>query len=295
MRLAACCRPPFYYDTHLETHLNMNKKTILTLIALTVLLTVEAQQHRTVQFFAHRGSRLEYDENTMPAFRATYDKGIRGYETDIRMTADGRLVVSHDSSLKRLTPCDGEVEKMTAKQIRAVKTKQGNDILFLEELCRWLADKEGMYVEFEMKTSSPAYDEQQLERYCDLLYTTAMKHKPANSTYLFTSSDKRALRTMQRLHPDADLLLIIGRPISDDTIREALDMGIKRLGCTMGGTSRDAVAKAKKAGLFVSLWPGQSIDDFILGVALGADALCCDRAVEVKEFFDEHMPWVEAR
>ena len=100
---------------------------------------------------------------------------------------------------------------------------------------------------------------------------------------------------MQRLHPDADLLRIIGRPINDDTIREALDMGIKRLGCTMGGTSRDAVTKAKKAGLFVSLWPGQSIDDFILGVALGADALCCDRAVEVKEFFDEHMPWVEAR
>ena len=56
-----------------------------------------------------------------------------------------------------------------------------------------------------------------------------------------------------------------------------------------------ARVKAKKAGLFVSLWPGQSIDDFILGVALGADALCCDRAVEVKEFFDEHMPWVEAR
>ena len=209
-------RPSFYYNTDLETHLNMNKKTILTLIALTALLTVEAQQHRTVQFFAHRGSRLEYDENTMPAFRATYDKGIRGYETDIRMTADGRLVVTHDSSLKRLTPCDGEVEKMTAKQIRAVKTNQGNDILFLDELCRWLADKEGMYVEFEMKTSSPAYDEQQLERYCDLLYTTAMKHKPASSTYLFTSSDKRALRTMQRLHPDADLLLIIGRPINDD-------------------------------------------------------------------------------
>ncbi len=271
-------------------------KKIMTIVALfAAIAAAEAQERRSVQFFAHRGSRFEYDENTMPAFQATYDKGIRGYETDIRMTADGRLVISHDSSLARLTPCDGEVEKMTAKEIRKVKTKHGNDILFLDELCKWLADKEGMYVEFEMKTSSPAYDEAQLEKYCDLLYTIAMSRKPASSTYLFTSSDKRALRTMQRLHPDADLLLIIGRPISDDTIREALDMGIKRLGCTMGGTSRDAVRKAKEAGLFVSLWPGQSIDDFILGVALGADALCCDRAVEVKEFFDSSMPWVEAR
>lgn len=173
-------------------------KKIITIVALlATIATANAQERRSVQFFAHRGSRLEYDENTMPAFQATYDKGIRGYETDIRITADGKLVVSHDSSLARLTPSDGEVEKMTAKEIRKVKTKQGNDILFLDELCRWLADKEGMYVEFEMKTSSPAYDEALLEKYCDLLYTTAMAHKPASSTYLFTSSDKRALRTMR--------------------------------------------------------------------------------------------------
>lgn len=267
------------------------------LASLSVMTSVAQEQtleqEHYVQFFAHRGSRMEYDENTMPAFQATYDKGIRGYETDVRMTKDGRLVISHDASLARLTTCDREVESMTAREIRKVKTKQGNDMLFLDELCEWLGDKDGLYVEFEMK--SHTYTEEQLDSYCEKLYTEAMKHRPASSTYVFTSSDKRALRTMQRLHPEADLLLIIGKPVSDATIKEAVEMGIRRLGCTMGGTSRDAVRKAKKAGLFVSLWPGQSVDDFILGVALGADGLCCDRAVEVKEFFDHNMPWVKVK
>ena len=50
--------------------------------------------------------------------------------------------------------------------------------------------------------------------------------------------------------------------------------------------------KAKKAGLIVSLWPGGGIEDFQLGVALGADALCCDKAVEVMEFAKKNMPWL---
>ena len=55
----------------------------------------------------------------------------------------------------------------------------------------------------------------------------------------------------------------------------------------------EMVEKAKKEGLIVSLWPGQAIEDFILGVALGADALCSDMAVGVKEFAKKNMPWVK--
>ena len=48
-------------------------------------------QSQTVTFFAHRASRFEFDENTLPAFKACYEKGMRGFETDIRMTKDGQL------------------------------------------------------------------------------------------------------------------------------------------------------------------------------------------------------------
>lgn len=267
------------------------KRLFILSVALFASVAAMAQQAREVQHFAHRASRFEYDENTLEAFQATYDKGIRGYETDIRMTGDGELVISHDETLSRLTPSDGNVEKMTRKEISKVLTDKGNKILFADELAKWLSKRDGVYVEWEMK--SGAYDDEKLRDYCDKLYKTAMKKKPANSTYLFTSFDKRTLRMMRELHPDADLMLIIGKPLSDDCIKQALDMKVKRLACNMGGTSRDMVNKAKKAGLIVSLWPGQSIEDFQLGVALGADALCCDKAVEVMEFAKKNMPWVK--
>ena len=115
-------------------------------LALTGAAEVLAQE-QVIQLFAHRGSRFEYDENTLPAFKASYDAGLRGFETDIRMTRDGELVISHDETLARLTPCKRVVETMTADEIRKVKTNQGNDLIFLPELVDFFADKDNVYIE----------------------------------------------------------------------------------------------------------------------------------------------------
>lgn len=267
------------------------KRIVFTLFFALFSLVGFAQQAYEVQHFAHRGSRHEFDENTLSAFQGTYDKGIRGYETDIRMTKDGELIINHDASLKRTASVDMIVEQHTRKELQKVKSLKGNPVLFLDELCKWLSKRDGLYVEFEMKSTD--YTEEQLKVYCDKLYKMAMAKKPANSTYLFTSFDQRALRTMKQLHPDADIMYIIGKPVSDENIKTALELGSKRLACNMNGTSRAMVQKAHKAGLIVSLWPGGGIEDFQLGVALGADALCCDKAVEVMEFAKKHMPWVK--
>lgn len=51
---------------------------------------------------AHRGLLRHAPENTMAAFSACVDLGF-GFELDLRTTADGSLVVLHDSSLLRTT------------------------------------------------------------------------------------------------------------------------------------------------------------------------------------------------
>ena len=51
-------------------------------------------QEQEIRLFSHRGGRMEHDENTLSAFQASYDAGYRGFETDIRMTRDGALVIT---------------------------------------------------------------------------------------------------------------------------------------------------------------------------------------------------------
>lgn len=274
----------------------MNMKRHLLVLAA-VLMTVSAfAQDQQVRFFSHRGGRMEYDENTISAFEASYKAGYRGYETDIRMTKDGKLVILHDSNLTRTTDTEGVVEQMTEAQIRKAYTKKGHKVMFLDELMDWLDSKGDVtYVEFELKTNPiELYPEDRLREYCDKLYERVMRNKPAGATYLFTSSDYRGLRYLQQKHPGVGMLLITGKPCNDETIALCKAMSINRLGATMDGTSRAAVKKAHEQGLIVSLWPGQSTADAMLGVYLGADFLCTDIPVEVMNFMKTKAPWVKA-
>ena len=271
------------------------KKYLSTLIWALMAVSAFAQEQQ-VRFFSHRGGRMEFDENTIPAFESSYKAGYRGYETDIRMTADGKLVILHDSNLKRTTDTEGVVEEMTEAQIRKARTKKGNKVMFLDELMDWLDSKGDVtYVEFELKTSPvDLYPEERLREYCDKLYERVMRNKPAAATYLFTSGDYRGLRYLQQKHPGVQMLLITGKPCNEETIALCKAMGIDRLGATMDGTSRAAVKKAHEQGLIVSLWPGQSVADAMLGIYLGADFLCTDIPVEVKEYMTAKAPWVKA-
>jgi glycerophosphoryl diester phosphodiesterase len=89
--------------------------------------------------------------------------------------------------------------------------------------------------------------------------------------------------------------MITGKPLNEWTINLAKSLGINRIGAKMPGTTRDAVKKAHKEGLIVSLWPGHSTADFVLGAYLGADYMCTDVPVAVKKFAEEKTPWLKVK
>lgn len=253
------------------------------------------ENYPTIQFFAHRGSRFEYDENTMKAFKEAYARGARGFETDVRMTGDGDLILSHDESLYRTCGVDVQTEDLTTKECLKIKTKAGNDLALCQELADFLADKENMYIEWEIKTIPELYTQAMLDDLCEKLWNMTMPQKPASSLYLFTSFDKRALSTMKRLHPEAEMMLLKSKPASPEILMEAYNMGIMRVGCKMDGTTRSTIRLGHKLGMIVSLWPGNNKEDFFLGAALGCDAMCCDRFFEVAAWAEKNLPFVKIK
>lgn len=50
---------------------------------------------RLPQTIAHRGYKAKYPENTMRSFRGAVEVGTHAIETDIHLTKDGVVVLSH--------------------------------------------------------------------------------------------------------------------------------------------------------------------------------------------------------
>ena len=64
--------------------------------------------------YAHRGlhdGNVKVPENSMKAFRLAVEKGY-GMELDVQLTKDGKLVVHHDGSLKRVCGVDKLIREM---------------------------------------------------------------------------------------------------------------------------------------------------------------------------------------
>jgi glycerophosphoryl diester phosphodiesterase len=69
---------------------------------------------------AHRGGCALGPENTMLAFERGRAAGADGFEIDVRLAADGEVVVIHDATLDRTTDARGSVSSLTAAQLAKV-------------------------------------------------------------------------------------------------------------------------------------------------------------------------------
>jgi len=239
---------------------------------------------------AHRGGAYELEENTMAAFRTCYERGIRGYETDIRMTKDNVLVILHDSKLDRTHNGTGVVEEKTAAELKDVVSKKGEPFLFLEEFLDYFADKPGVYIEFEMKTSDKAlYPDERVREMCKRIHQAVEAKKPSGSIYLYTSFDERPLKEIRSLDENAQTLMISSKPLSPELIQRAKELRANYIGCQLNGTSRALVQEAQKQGFKVNCWPGRTIQDYFLCRGLGVNVHCTDiplAVLKVKEKLD---------
>jgi len=97
-------------------------------------------------WISHRGYKAEAVENTLEAFQAAVQQGFVALETDLRLSRDGYIVLSHDPDLRRLAGIPRRVETMTRDELRAVELKGKSHLLFLDAFiqafpgCNWTFD-----------------------------------------------------------------------------------------------------------------------------------------------------------
>jgi len=68
--------------------------------------------------FAHRGASAYAPENTLAAFRLALEQGAQAIEFDVKLSADGQVVVIHDHTVDRTTDGTGRVSGLPLAALR---------------------------------------------------------------------------------------------------------------------------------------------------------------------------------
>lgn len=91
---------------------------------------------------AHRGQMEHYPENTLVGLEAALQCGACYVEFDVQCTADGKLVVFHDTELERTTGVSGNLFEMAYQELEHIRAHEPErfSLAFFKERIPTLSD-----------------------------------------------------------------------------------------------------------------------------------------------------------
>jgi glycerophosphoryl diester phosphodiesterase len=238
---------------------------------------------------AHRGGAIEHLENTMPAFQACVDQGYRYLETDIRVTADGVLVVFHDATLERVTDRAGRIEHLSWDEVSKARIGGREPVLQLEDLLGAWPD-----VRFNLDIKAAGV--------LAPLVRTVRRLKVADRVCLGSFSDARIAAARRIFGPTvctslgprgvAALRLSSYSPRAAGLVR--IQAGCAQVPLQLGGRAlvdERFLAAAHARDLQVHVWTVDSAEEAADMLDLGVDGIMTDRPAMLRELLEQRGQW----
>ena len=217
----------------------------------------EAGSSEEVSLIAHRGLSVLAPENTLPAYEKAAEQGFDYVETDIRCTADGVWILSHDASLKRMTGFKGTVEEMTLSEVQAHPITKGGHIeeyapLYTptyEEFLALCLEKELMPV-IEVKTSAAKVPDAPFQSIIHLV-----KRYGLEKDAMIISFDYEVLQILREYDADIRMQLLV-KKLDDGAFLKADKLGNCGIDCAFQSLLKapDKIESAKRSGIALNAW-----------------------------------------
>jgi glycerophosphoryl diester phosphodiesterase len=239
---------------------------------------------------AHRGGAIEHLENSMSAFEACVAMGYRYIETDIRVTADGTLVVFHDASLERVTDRKGRVEHLSWDEVSRARIGGREPITRLEDLLGAWPD-----VRFNLDIKAAGV--------LAPLVRTIRRLKVGDRICLASFSDARLAAARRLLGPSICTSLgprgVAALRLSSYSPRAAglarFQAGCAQVPLQLGGRAlvdERFVHAANARGLQVHVWTVDTEKETTEMLDLGVDGIMTDRPAMLRELLEKRGQWV---
>lgn len=260
---------------------NVNIMTLLKSIFTAALIIVGTLGAQAQLIVGHRGSQWGV-ENTRAAFINGANAGAWGLECDIRVTADGSFVVSHDDSYKRLGGPETKIADMPTEAVLATRlTSKRHGITYAGTPCTLgeFLDICNEYnvvpvVEVKVCTSIHSNTKAENEPVFDGIpaLINLIDQKGCSDRVVIISFMPGVVDFIHRHYPDITVQVLAGD--SDGTIDEWVDWCIERkmdLDVVHSIVTKQAVDRMHEAGLKVNVWTVDRVEDFERVKAAGVD------------------------
>ena len=259
---------------------------LLVAVLLAWVMLARLQFETASEIMAHRGASAAAPENTIAAVQLAIDSGAQWVEIDVQETADGHVVVVHDSDLKKIGGSPLTVAGSTLEQLRQVDIGSrfapefaDQRIPTLEEVLSLCKDRIGVNIELKY------YGKQvQLEqRVADIVERTGMTDQ-----VMFMSLSYEGIQVLHDLRPDWKVGLL-----SSVAVGNLANLDVDFLALNGRAASRRLIRHAHARGKQVMVW---TVNDAITMASMlgrGADGLITDEpalAVTVLGHFEQLEP-----
>jgi glycerophosphoryl diester phosphodiesterase len=209
---------------------------------------------------AHRGDWRRATENTIPALLAALAvPACDGLEFDVRLSADGVPVLSHDADLARVFGRYERVEQLTADELGDI------GVPTLAAVLAAVGRRPLLDVELKVDTGRSGVE------------VLAAGRGPALERAVVSSFHPYALEPIARLAP-AWARWLNSHTLAPGVIATATALGCTGVAVLWRALDERSVARAREAGLEVIAWTVRRRPTFDRLVRIGVSAMCVEAA-----------------
>jgi len=230
---------------------------------------------------AHRGFVNKYHtENTYRALNAAARRNADSIEFDIRTTADHQWVLMHDATVDRTTNGTGSVGSMTYDQIQSLKVNDSgatgvvHRVPSFSKVLRLAALYPKLNFQIEFKGVTTGISDTELTDAITMINDSLAKER-----VLITSSEGATLARIKQLDPGFAVGLIIPTKSRVPTFKQVKSQHFDYLNVAYTKVSKNAVKKAHKAGLNISVRGANNKAQWKAAVSKSPDNMVMDNFV----------------
>ena len=228
---------------------------------------------------AHRGASVAAPENTMAAFERALVEGADWIELDVQETADGVVIVAHDSDLMKVARTSLKIWDAHAEDLARIDIGSWFDPAFadqristLREVLEWAHGRIGVVIELKYYGHDQALE----QRVVDLV-----EQSGSQDEVMVMSLDLPGLQTIAALRPEWTHGLLNTASLGNLTRLE-----VDFLALNAAAATRRQIRAAHQRGMRVFVW---TVDDPVqMSVLLsrGADGLITNEPALAREVLE---------